>query len=161
MQELLTNLYVGSDDDKPGEDWACIHAAKNPWHCDAVGYKGNLPKEHPNYLMLKFDDDLYLNMIDPPFELSAEFTDPIVKECFKFIDENRDIRDRPVLVRCNKGLSRSPSIVMAYMARKMLFEGTTFKDVSEEFRIVYPDYKPGDGVAAYFSNNWDRILKFY
>lgn len=59
MIEIHTNLYVGNETDyehkvKNQEGWDVIHACKEPYHREALGYSGRgAPKAHPEYLMAK------------------------------------------------------------------------------------------------------------
>lgn len=68
MNKVYKGLYVGSDQDcftDERAEWAVVHACKHPCHQRAVGYKGSLPKDHPNYLKYEDGSHLYLNLIDP------------------------------------------------------------------------------------------------
>ena len=53
MKEIIHNLYIGSQDDyeqvvKYEVGWRIIHACKEPYHRNALGYKGQgAPKESP------------------------------------------------------------------------------------------------------------------
>jgi hypothetical protein len=71
MVEVYDRLFVGATDDcRIGvEKLAVVHACKSPCHQQAVGYRGSLPANHLNYLVLQRDHDLYLNIIDPPVPL--------------------------------------------------------------------------------------------
>jgi len=154
MVEVLDNLFYGSEKDEPLEGWAVINAAKSPWHVNAVG---KVESNHLNYLIHETKDALTLNLVDAPFEFKAEYTDPIFREAFKFINAN--IKHRPVLVRCNQGKSRSMSIIMAYFGKMMLFEGDSFQECREEFEDLYPEYAPGKGIEGYLRNGWERIVR--
>ena len=55
MFEVYPNLFIGTQRDcfdTQIDDWAVIHACKSPCHQRALGYRGSLPKNHPNYLVL-------------------------------------------------------------------------------------------------------------
>ena len=157
MKQIFEGVYVGSQEDEPIEGWATIHAAKNPYHVDAVGYKGKLEPSHPNYLMLRKENDLYLNMIDPPFELLADLTNPMFQESMNFIAQ-AIIDDKNILVRCNKGQSRSPSIILVFMAFGDLISKSSYAEAKKEFMELYPEYSPGEGVAKYLEKNWQDLV---
>lgn len=157
MQEIIDNLYIGNQYDSLPEGWAVINAAKCPWHQQAVGYTKSLDSTHPNYLIHETEDALSLNLVDAPFEFKPQYTDPIFKKAFEFINANR--KSRPVLVRCNVGRSRSPSLVMAYLVKMMLLDGNPYEEALQEFKEIYPAYEPGKGVEAYLKNGWERIIK--
>jgi len=157
MQIIIDNLYIGNQYDFLPEGWAVVNCGKSPWHQQAVGYTKSLDSAHRNYLIHETEDALSLNLVDAPFEFKPQYTDPIFKKAFEFINANR--KSRPVLVRCNQGLSRSPSIVLAYLGKMLLTAGDYYEEAREEFKDLYPDYAPGKGVEAYLKNGWDRIIK--
>ena len=164
MLPISKNLFVGSLEDlhqATGEDWARVHACKTPSHQEALGYEKNLPSDHPHYLVYKKDEnDLYLNLVDMKREFMPLYTDPIMKAAFKFIKSNLD-KGKKVFIHCNKGESRSPSIGLAFIARKGEVRSKSYKEAAQVFKSqIYPPFLPGDGVAAYLNNNWERIMAF-
>lgn len=157
MKQIIEGLFVGDQNDTPKKGMYCVHAAKNPFHVDAVGYKGNLDKKHPNYLILQKPGNLYLNMIDPKFKLDAAFTNPIFEASIRFIAE-AIMNDKEVLVRCNKGMSRSPSLVMTFMARAGMINNISFEIAKKQFIAeFYEDYEPGLGISLYLEENWIKL----
>jgi len=154
MQQVIDNLYYGSERDQVPEGWAVINAAKSPWMMQVVG---KVSSDHPNYLIHETDDVLTLNLVDAPFEFKAEYTDPIFKKAFEFINANKN--KRPVLVRCNQGRSRSMSIILGYLGKMMLLDCDTFQECREEFEELFPDYLPGKGIQQYLENGWSRVIK--
>jgi len=158
MIKVAENLYVGNDEDarhNAFNEMSFVHACKTS-HQQGVGYIGNLAKDHPLYLVYERGRELFLNIIDAKFPLSPNFGDPLFKAAFDFIDKK--INDIEVLVHCNQGLSRSPSIALAYMAKKGLLPSESYKEASEEFKKIYPDYNPGVGIVHYLENHWSHIL---
>ena len=94
---------------------AVVHACKEPCHRSSVGYSTRtIPSNHPNYLVLERGHHLYLNLIDPPQPL---FMMPSFEAFLKFVDH--EIVDRPVLIHCNQGESRAPSLTLLYMAKRL------------------------------------------
>ena len=65
---------------------------------------------------------------------------------------------KPMLIHCNQGLSRSPSIGMVYLARKNKITPTSYLDAKSEFISVYPDFLPGRGIELYLKNNWPKLM---
>lgn len=159
MIKVSENLYVGNDEDARHfsfDDMSFVHACKTS-HQQGVGYTGNLSKDHPLYLVYERGRELFLNLIDAKFPLSPNFGDPIFKSAFDFIDKK--IEDMEVLIHCNQGMSRSPSIALAYMAKKDLLPNGSYKEASEQFTKLYPEYNPGAGIAHYLENHWDNIMR--
>lgn len=160
MLQIHTHLFVGNtlDCELRTPDLAVIHACKEPCHRKAVGYKGNLPSSHPCYLIHEDEHHLYLNMVDMENELAPHFTNPIMQEAMAFIE--RHITDRPVLVHCNQGWSRSPSIALLYMARKGIIGNKSYSMAKTDFKAIYTPYAPGKGIVTYLDRNWEKLLTF-
>ena len=132
---------------------AVVHACKDPCHRAAVSYKGRkLPSTHPNYLVLRNGHHLFLNLIDPPVPL---FQRASFLAFFEFVDEQ--IPARPVLIHCNEGRSRAPSLALLYAAKRLgRFVFGDFDSARVEFAQSFP-YSPGNGIASWLSANWETI----
>jgi len=157
MKEILENLFVGNDADclNVGSDFAIIHACKT-CHQKVLGYRGSLSSTHPNYLIFEQKNHLYLNMVDMEQELLPRFTHPIMNRAILFIEKN--IKIKPVLIHCNQGYSRSPSIGLIYMARKRKVSSNSYPNARNDFISVYPDYLPGQGIELYLMKNWEHLM---
>ncbi|MFC5133733.1 MULTISPECIES: dual specificity protein phosphatase family protein [Haloferacaceae] len=159
MIEVIDGLYVGDEQScrrASGEDWRVVHACKHPCHQNAVGYKGSLPQDHPEYLTSKRDGDLYLNIVDMDRELSHEFTEPIVAATLEFVEEH--LGEKQVLIHCNKGQSRSPALAMLYLAKRASeIPDESYADARQEFQDLYPRFQPGQGVDAYLRDYWSAL----
>ena len=59
-----------------------------------------------------------------------------------------------MLVHCNEGFSRSPSIGMLYLVKHNLIDGRTLEDVEAEFLKLYPNYNPATGIRGFVEENW-------
>ena len=158
MTKIYNRLYVGSERDcfHSRLEWAVVHACKNPCHVNAVGYKGSLPKDHPNYLSLERGANLYLNIVDPdiPLFMSQTFVD------FTTFTQKHYIEGKNLLIHCNLGESRAPSLALLFMAKGLhVISDRSYEEARKEFQISYPGYKPGLGIARYFADNWDRLGK--
>lgn len=159
MVEIHKNLFIGSENNctlNTVNGLAVIHACKYPCHAKAVGYKGNLPKNHPHYLIMERQSHLFLNMVDMEQELHPLFTNPIMQAAMNFIDKN--IETNKVLIHCNQGISRSPSIGLLYLAKKRIISNGKFNDALSEFVKLYPYYQPGKGIALYLAKNWNDLM---
>ena len=138
MLQIYDKIYVGSEQDcnfNAPDGWVIIHACKHPCHIKAVGYKGSLPKSHPNYLILENNKHLVLNMVDMEQELHPTYTNPIMKAAINFIEKY--IEMNKILIHCNQGQSRSPSIALIYMARKGIINNESYPAASKEFIKLY------------------------
>ena len=156
MFEIYANLNIGNINDcffQTKEDWTVIHACKSPCHQTALGYRGNLNPAHPHYLVYERGNHLFLNMIDPPQPL---FKPPLFIESLNFIQKH--ISKRKVLVHCNLGHSRAPSIALLYLAkREKIFDATSYKSAVRDFVKLFPHYQPQRGIAIYLERNWKKL----
>lgn len=157
MIEVSEGLFVGSQVDYEAmkhdcNDWGIVQACKEPYHRDAVGYRGRATsKDHPEYLWAHRGNRLILNLIDvadPGFVAHS-----LIMEALRFIGEHRS-DGRKVLVHCNQGHSRSPSIAMMYMARSL---DPDFEEAQHQFRQVYPEYTPAEGIRLFALARWPAL----
>lgn len=147
MREVYKSLYVGSEDDVPKakeRGYAILTCAKDGKvsHRGLLGYTSMGAPKGPEYLAARRKDHLYLNMVDadsPEF-----FPDKLIDTGLDFITENLD-KNKPVLVQCVEGKSRSASLVLLwlYLAGKL---HTNYNEAVKQFRRIYPDYDPADGI---------------
>jgi protein-tyrosine phosphatase len=119
-----------------------------------LGYSGRAAsKDHPEYLIARRDGRLILNLVDVPDVnyIAAEIIDAA-------LDAIRDnIGARKILLHCNLGHSRSPTIAFLYLAKFTdRFEGLSINDALAAFIQTYPPYSPARGMADYARINWDR-----
>lgn len=155
MNKITDTLFYGdltAGHAKGTEHYAIVHACKDPCHKLCVGYQNKLPDTHPHYLSAERGNHLYLNMVDPPVPLFKLTSFQIF---FEFVD--RHITERPVLIHCNQGLSRAPSLTLLYMAKRLnLLPNTNYKDARLEFEKKYP-YQPAKGIETFLTNYWDVL----
>ena len=159
MIQVCDNLFVGNGNDcfyDDRVDYAVIHACKSPCHQEKLGYTGNLSPNHPNYLILEDGNHLYLNIVDMK-PILPEFADPIFFKAIKFIKAH--ISNKNVLIHCNLGLSRSPAIALVFMAKNSIITSTSYRDAIIEFKGVYPEYNPGEGIHNYLHQNWRKLTQ--
>lgn len=150
MKKIYNNLYVGNDDDCYKFNGAIIHACQS---CFVRCVKRDIE----NIKVYENNNNLYLNLLDIS-SLSFGYAFPMIKRSIEFIDEH--INKIKVLVHCNFGMSRSPSIALLYMARKGYIDNTSFKNALKDFHNIYSYYSPGMGMYEYFYNYWYDIMSF-
>lgn len=158
MLEVAPGLYVGAmyACSLDTSDRAIVHACKVPCHQQAVGYAGSLPRSHPEYLVAPRGNHLYLNIVDMVVRQEHRFMAPILGAALDFI--GAWYGKLPVVVHCNEGRSRSPTIAMLYLAKRAgrLPDEGVAKTV-KAFSRLYPPYDPGQGLASYLRRHWDDI----
>ena len=159
MNEIYTNLFIGDDDDcytcLLDSGFSIVHACKT-CHQEVLKYHGLLPHTHPNYLIYEHGKNLYLNMVDMPNEFLAKYTNPIFKHAMGFI--KREIQNKKVLIHCNFGYSRSPSLGFIYLAITGVISKKSINEAMNEFIKLYPKYSPGNGIILYMQHNWDFLM---
>ncbi len=161
MIEVFTNLFVGSQEDEAAirtqNGWYVIHACKEPYHRQALGYTGRgAPKNHPEYLIAPREGRLILNLVD--VDNVAYIPAEIIDAALAAIHQN--IASSKVLVHCNQGMSRSPTIALLYMAKFTdQFNSMDLEAAAQEFRRIYPGYAPAVGMSEYVRLNWQKYAQ--
>ncbi len=159
MKQIYPHLYIGNDMDYMHVDlqggWAVVHAARDPYHRLALGLEARAGKEHPEYLFALRGDELCLNLVDAADPKYV--SDVIVDTALRFIDQHLS-SGREVLIHCNMGRSRSPTIGLAYLGYDHIAP-EDYEKALDAFRILYPDYWPSLGMKGYLEQNWVRICQ--
>jgi rhodanese-related sulfurtransferase len=161
MIEVYKNLFVGDQTDydrniRLQSDWNIIHACKEPYHRDALGYTGRgAPKHHPEYLIAYRGNRLILNLVDA--DSSKYIPKEIIDEALKYIDECLD-KEEKILLHCNQGRSRSVGIAMLFLAIKGVINSNTFKEAEQDFKEIYPPCNLSGGIRGFLQQNWNQYI---
>lgn len=160
MIEVYPKLYVGDEIDYElnvitQRGWAVVHACKEPYHRQALGYRGrSAPEGHRERLAARRGYRLILNMVDA--RDPELFDKEMIDAALDFIDETLS-RGLKVLVHCDRGDSRSPSIALLYMAaRRGALPTESLEAAEEQFRTLYSNYNPTSGIHGHLSQNWQQ-----
>lgn len=144
--QALQSLYVP---DVLADKWAIVHACKEPHHRAMLGYSGRAaPKDDPEYLFGIRGNRLMLNLIDaadPAYVPKA-----IVDAAIAFMTANLG-GGRHLLVHCNQGRSRSPTLAMLYLAPTLPAD---FEVAEKAFKKACTDYEPAVGMREFARQNW-------
>lgn len=159
MLEIDKNLFVGNlidfENNQFDPDFYFVQACKEPCHRRAVGYSGRAPeKSHPEYLIAYRERKIILNMIDPP--IGKYFENTLFESSLNFINEHLT-NNKKVLIHCNQGKSRSPSIGLLYLATKNKIRNENYYLAKEDFLKIYPDYEP-NGIKEFLNTNWNNYF---
>ena len=151
--EVFPNLFVGDADGIPEakkRSMFIIHAAKEPWHRERLGYTGrSAPKDDERYLYDIDNWTMWCNLVDAqdvkyiPDELVAD----IIAVMRVLLDDDR----HPIFIHCNKGESRAPTVALCYLLKHVPSYTVAM------FKQVYPAYAPGPGMAAYLEKFIDNL----
>jgi predicted protein tyrosine phosphatase len=163
MKEVSNRLYVGNQRDyksnirlKNQDQWSIVHACKEPYHRQALGYSGRAaPQSHPEYLIAKRDNRLILNLIDA--DTPKYIPKEIIDEALQFIDEQLGDGQK-VLVHCNQGMSRSPGIALLYLAQKGEIASESFQQAWKEFKEIYLQCSMAGGMRGFLEKNWENYM---
>ena len=161
MIEVANGLSIGNEQSFRGLErtmlgdtwasWSVVHACKEPFHRQAVGYTERAaPKGHHEYLYAHRGHRLMLNLVDAPDP--AYIPMAVIDTALAFI-EDAHINNRRVLVHCNQGESRGPTIGLLYLAP---WFPPSFAEAEDKYRIVYPTYNPGKGMRGFAALHWMR-----
>lgn len=161
MIEVYPNLFVGNEEAAmtalKENGWYIIHACKEPYHREALGYSGRAAsKAHPEYLIAQRANRLILNLIDA--DNPAYIPKMIMDSAVAAIALN--ILHKKVLVHCNQGLSRSPTIALLYLLKHTDELNSLDLNIAlEKFKTLYPTYTPSNGVAGFVEKHWKDYVR--
>jgi len=151
MTNVYGNLWVGSLEDSNlinKKEYAIIHATKSSFD------------KSFGQVIYEVENELFLNWVDSKEAKYFDFNNcgiSVFEKTLNFID--KWINSKKIFVHCNEGISRSPSIIMVYMAKRMGV--ITNKDhvfTEREFTDnFYPSYFAGKGISDFLFKNWFKI----
>lgn len=144
---------------KSGIEISTLLCAKYPYHKQIVGYEKNCPKNHFEYLYAFRSKDhiMALNMVDA--KEPKYFSDEMILAGIDFI-QGELAQGRNVVVVCNKGESRSPTMCLMYMMAHGDFDKSmSHTDVFLEFSKLAKDWNPNNGILQYCVEFWNKIKR--
>lgn len=156
MENIYPHLFVGSDEDylkiKDREGWSFLRCCKEGpgGHRDTLDYKTLAAPKGPTYLSVDQRNRRALNFIDPsdPNFIPME----MVRKGLDFIDKRLAAGDN-VLVACNTGHSRGPTMGLLYLRAIGDLTGN-FHHSESFYRKLYTKYDPGIGMRQFASQHW-------
>lgn len=164
MIEVYSRLFVGNQLDYEGtvsrqSGWAVVHACKEPYHRQALGYSGRAaPKTHPEYLVARRGTRLILNIVDA--NNPAFFDGGMINQALDFIAQQH-AGGSNVLVHCNQGESRAPSIALVYMAARLqVLPKESLTAAEQVFRKLYSLYNPNVGIREHLRQYWQEYCSY-
>lgn len=159
MIEIFQNVFIGSERDyfiiQHQLNWAILHCCKNPFHCEFVGYKGSLSPSHPDYALKRRENEMALNLVDMD-RFSTDylpFNKKMFTTAFAFLDEYRT-QGYKLLIHCNQGESRAPTLGMLYAARLGAFDYADFDTSVQRLHSLYPQYSPKKNIYMTVRSLW-------
>ena len=76
---------------------------------------------------------------------------------FSFLDEYKDKGYR-LLIHCNQGESRAPTLGMLYVARFGAFNYVDFNASKYKLRSLYPSYNPKQNIYMTVKSLWSDFV---
>jgi hypothetical protein len=156
MEEIIPRLYVGNDQDyennKDREGFCFVRCCKyGPGgHQQTLGYHTLAAPEGKNKYTVRRGNLLALNILDlddPNF-----IPKDMIDSALSFIGEKLG-EGKKVLVACNHGHSRGPSIALMYL-RSIGEMPHSFVWAEKIYRVLYPEYNPNQGIRQWLRMNW-------
>lgn len=163
MLEIAPRLYIATEEEvktlTPAEYSLCSLASTFHYQMHNKK-KGEFNKEDPCYVMCSHGNQiLSLNWIDGAasyFDYEGKGVENIQK-ILTWIEYQLD-HNRKVILMCNRGLSRSPTIALLYLSKVMhILPEESFYRAMEAFKEKYPEYAPGKGIVEFVSGNWENL----
>ncbi|HHU80045.1 MAG TPA: dual specificity protein phosphatase family protein [Acholeplasmataceae bacterium] len=161
MIRICSNIYCGDEIDARKviglSDWVILHCCKDPFHKELVGYRGNLNSSHPNYSYIIKGNRMALNLVDMDFYSPnyLEFNYNMFTTAFSFLDNNSS--DKKILIHCNQGESRGPSLTMLYLKHVGYFKEDSYLSAKIKFYQMYPKFNPKRNIITNIEVLWERF----
>lgn len=174
MIEITPKLYIGTTDEIAAVlDFKIVNLA-HTFHYDLHHWKLRDKSvdrsSDPCYILHTDPRILSLNWIDGEakyFDYNGEGVRNVQK-ALSFID--KFLGPFNVLITCNKGQSRSPSLGMVYLAKctnelservtsddGFVYSKPTYQEARERFMKLYPFYLPGQGITQFLIEHWHEL----
>lgn len=152
-----TKIYVGTKEDsrlRNDPTWAVVNTARTV-HLEVKGWSNRPPRDHPDYLSIEEGQFLSFNWIDSTSQM-YEWSGPTAFiKALDFIDKWYSSKN--ILINCDQGLSRSPTVALLYLAKRMhVISEQSFAQAHVDFQALYPNYAPS-GIADYVNEHWNEI----
>lgn len=152
-----TKIYVGTKQDsrlRNDSAWAVVNTARTV-HLEVKGWSNRPPRDHPHYLSFEDGQFLSFNWIDSTSQMYEQSRPTAFIKALDFIDKWYGSKN--ILINCDQGLSRSPTVALLYLAKRMhVIAGQSFAQARKDFLVLYPDYAP-KGIADYVNEHWIEI----
>ena len=149
-------LFVGSAADTYKFSGSILHCARDPWFVNAANNakicKTNPQPECNGTVIRMAYNEMSLNLVDS--SNVKYFNDVTIDPGLNFITHRMSEGDA-VLVHCNLGISRSPSIALLWMWEHGYLD-KEFRYALPQFKELYPAYQPGNGVWQYLKARIER-----
>lgn len=163
MKEIKENLFVGNRKDfyeaLKDEEFAVLSCSKKQ-HVEHVFPKTrrlHVPKYDKNYLFKESPMWASMNLVDA--ESADYFDSDLIEKGLRFVRMHHGVYQEKVLICCEQGMSRSPSIALLYLALTGQIDDKSYFWARKEFEHLYGGYSPNQGVFEHLEKNWMSYRK--
>jgi hypothetical protein len=145
MRKIYERLYTGdlADCFEGAARWAVVHACRQPCFRRAARRLGTASESRTH---LENGQNLYLDLVDGP----AQCFSMLPFEAFLSFASRYWSRGFGVLIHCNEGMSRGPSLGMLFLAKhSTALPSGSYDETSAAFSQLLPGYSPGEGILSF------------
>lgn len=156
MERLVKTIFVGTDLDcfEKESVWAVVHACKHPCFERALHNGAYCPGPQSKRLSRSWENDLYLNIVDGPMDC---FRREVFSDFLDFATKHFEA-GKKLLIHCNRGRSRAPSLALLFLAQHSFLKDTqTYRAAEQQFLKIHPSFLPGAGIRSFLIQNWDLL----
>ena len=105
-----------------------------------------------NYVELT--NHFYINWQDLPDAMSFRIDEFIL--ALDFVD--KFINNQKVLIHCDWGQSRSATLAMVCLSKRLKVLPREFLEALAKFKSIYPDYQLPSGISKFTGRHWNEII---
>jgi hypothetical protein len=153
MRKVYDRLYTGRQPDcfEGAARWAVVHACREPCFLRA---RRRTRSADESSRSIEEGQNLYLDLTDGP---AGQFsTDPF--EAFLAFAFRHWEGGAGLLIHCNLGISRAPSLALLFLAKRLdALPGFSYGAASSAFCNLMPGYSPGEGIRSFLREQWSRL----
>jgi hypothetical protein len=137
-----TNIYLGNQFElyEIPKNWVRIH----------IG--GKFYPKIRKQSIYKTKKELFVDWED-----SANENDFNIHVLLQTLDFMTTHKDEKLFIHCEYAQSRSPAVVMTYLAKRARSLPNNFFGALEEFTKLYPDFVFPSGITKFLKKNWKLI----
>ena len=148
MKEIYHDIFIGNEQDyyaiQRESNWAVLHCCKHPF---CLLYTSPSPRDALNLVDMDRFSENYL-----------DFNRDMFDTAFSFLDEYR-LQGYKILIHCNQGESRAPTIGLLYIARLGAFEYADFDTSDQKLKEIYPVYMPKRNIFLTVRSLWRDFVQ--
>lgn len=162
MIEVAPRIFIAKEEeiaDLTPSEYSLLSLASTFHYQMHSWKKGENHKDDPCYVMCAHGSQiLSINWVDGPshlYDWQGKGVE-VMQKILTWIEYQLD-HNRQVIISCNQGVSRSPTIALLYMSKVLhLLPSNSFPKASSAFQKLYEEYNPG-GIAGFVNEHWHEI----